>query len=189
MSNIDLWELKTGRKKAKDISDKRVIRYGHDAESPIRELFALDYADRYEVSYGGAYDMVFHSTHSWMFATLDGRLKELKTGRNGVLEIKTAGIQRATQREKWWGDEGPRIPDQYFAQILHQLNVTGWDFAVLCAKLNYQYGPAVRSEIRSYFIERNEVVDDLEYLEDAEVEFWEKNVKQDIKPPYLLRDL
>ena len=57
MSNVDLWRIKTGRKKAPDISSNAHVAYGHAAEGPIRELFALDYPE-YEVSYGGAFDMV-----------------------------------------------------------------------------------------------------------------------------------
>lgn len=53
MSNVDLWRLKTGRKQAQDISSNAHVQYGHDAEGPLRELFALDYP-QYVVSYGGA---------------------------------------------------------------------------------------------------------------------------------------
>ena len=43
LSNVDLWKIKTGRKRAADISDKPHVQYGHAAERPLRELFALDY--------------------------------------------------------------------------------------------------------------------------------------------------
>ena len=49
-SNVDLWELKTGRKKAEDISDNPYVRYGTEAEKHLRELFALDYP-QYKVEY------------------------------------------------------------------------------------------------------------------------------------------
>jgi len=79
MSNVDLWMIKTGRKKAPDISSNAHVEYGHAAEGPIRELFALDYPE-YEVTYGGAFDMVRNEKYPWLFATLDGRLIERETG-------------------------------------------------------------------------------------------------------------
>ena len=50
MSNTDLWSIKTGRREAEDISDKPYVRYGHDAEPLLRELFKLDFPD-YKVGY------------------------------------------------------------------------------------------------------------------------------------------
>ena len=79
----ELWLEKTGRQKPEDISGKACVRYGHEAEAPIRELFALDHPE-YTVQYGGAFDMVRHPQYPWLFATLDGRLLD-KDGRRGHL--------------------------------------------------------------------------------------------------------
>ena len=49
-SNVELFDEKTGRKTAEDISDKPYVRYGNGAEPLIRKLFALDYPE-YEVEY------------------------------------------------------------------------------------------------------------------------------------------
>ena len=180
MSNVDLWRLKTGRKQAQDISSNAHVQYGHDAEGPLRELFALDYP-QFEVSYGGAFDMVHNPEHPYIFATLDGRLKEKATGRLGVLEIKTTEILRSMQKEKWKG----QIPSNYYAQCLQQLLATGFSFAVLHAQLKYTFDGEIRSERRTYFIEREEVVEDMEYLLQAEIQFW-KMVKEDREPPLIL---
>ena len=187
-SNVDLWREKTGRKKPDDISNKDCVAYGHAAEGPIRELFALDYP-QYEVTYGGSFDLVRNPDHPWLLATLDGRLKERDTGRLGVLEIKTTNIVRSMQREKWWGPDGPCIPDQYYVQVCHQLLATGWEFAVLHAQLKYQYGDDIRSERRTYFIERSEALDDIEYLEAEEIKFWNEFILADKEPPLLLPDV
>ena len=48
MTNVDLWEIKTGRKKQEDISDKPCVVFGKNAEDPIREIFKLDHPE-YEV--------------------------------------------------------------------------------------------------------------------------------------------
>lgn len=189
LDNVELWRRKTGRKAAPDISCNEAVKYGHDAEGLIRGLFALDYADQYEVSYGGAFDMVSNPEHPFIFATLDGRLMEKETGRRGVLEIKTTNIVRSMQKEKWWGPDGPCIPDQYYIQVCHQLIATGFDFAVLHAQLKYHYSDGIRSERRTYFMERSELLDDLDFLLEAEVEFWNKYVLADKQPPLILPEI
>lgn len=184
MSNVDLWRLKTGRKQAQDISSNAHVQYGHDAEGPLRELFALDYP-RFEVSYGGAYDMVHHPEHPFIFATLDGRLKEKATGRLGVYEGKTTEILRSMQREKW----KDRIPDNYYVQVIHQLIATGWEFAVLNAQMKRVFDGDVRTETRRYFIERAEVQNDIDYLLAEEIKFWTEYVQKDREPPLILPEI
>lgn len=188
LDNVELWRRKTGRAQAPDISNNEAVAYGHAAEAPIRELFALDYPE-YEVTYGGAFDLVRHPEHPFILATLDGRLVERDTGRRGVLEIKTTNIVRSMQKEKWWGPDGPCVPMQYYTQIIHQLLVTGFDFAVLHAQLKYHYGDDVRSERRTYFIERDEVQEDIAYLLEAELDFWNNYVLADREPPLILPDV
>lgn len=188
-SNVELWRRKTGRHAAPDISNNAAVAYGHDAEPLIRQLFALDYADKYAVSYGGAFDMVRHPEHPFIFATLDGRLTEIETGRKGVLEIKTTSILRSMQKEKWWKDGRPAIPDQYYCQVLWQILAGGFDFAVLHAQFRYEYGEEPRFERRTYTIEKNEVLDDLAYLEAAGVRFWTENVMGDREPDLILPEI
>lgn len=180
MSNTDLWQIKTGRKAAPDISSNAHVAYGHAAEAPIRELFALDYP-QYEVEYRGAFDMVRHPDHPWLFATLDGRLIEKETGRKGILEIKTTEILRSMAREKW--RDG--VPQNYYAQLCHQLLATGFDFAVLHAQLKRVWDGEVRTTRQTYFVERSEIESDLAYLLAEEVKFWDF-VQRDIMPPLRL---
>lgn len=203
MKNLDLWRIKTGRKAAEDISNKDCVRYGHAAERPVRELFALDYADSYDVYYSGAFDMVRSADNPFLFATLDGRLIEKNTGRKGVLEIKTTDILSSMQKEKWsfvldYNDINRsifKIPDNYYLQVLHQLIVTGFDFAVLFAKKKRVYNtekgkpPIVTSEFHPYFIERSSVQTDIDYLLEQEIKFWTQYVLPDREPPLILPDL
>ena len=188
-SNVELWKRKTGRAEAPDISDNAAVKYGHDAEPLIRELFALDYGDKYLVEYGGAFDMVRHPEHPFIFATLDGRLTERATGCRGVLEIKTTSIVRSMQREKWWRDGQPCIPDNYYCQLLWQMIAGGFDFAVLHAQLKYDYGLDIRNERRTYFVDRIDVLDDLNFLKDAGVKFWTENVLGDKQPGLILPEI
>ena len=183
MSNQELWRIKTGRRKAADISSNAHVQYGHAAEGPLRELFALDYP-QYEVEYRGNYDLVRNEKYPFILATLDGRLIEKDTGRLGVYEGKTTEILKSMQKEKWID----AIPDNYYIQVLHQLIATGFDFSVLNAQLKRVYGWEVKTETRRYFIERAEVKDDIEYLLEQEINFWENYVKKDIEPPLILPD-
>ena len=93
------------------------------------------------------------------------------------------------QKEKWWRDGKPCIPDQYFCQVLWQMLASGFDFAVLHAQLKYDYGDDIRSERRTYTIDREDVVDDLEYLQAEGVKFWTVNVEKDIEPGLILPEI
>ena len=188
-SNVELWRRKTGRATAPDISNNEAVRFGHESEPLIRGLFALNYADKYEVEYGGAFDMVRHPEHPFIFATLDGRLTEKATGRKGVFEAKSTTIVRSMQKEKWWHDGKPCIPDQYYCQVIWQLLSSGWDFAVLYAMLRYVYDWEVRCEFRPYIIERSEVLEDIEYMETEGVRFWTDNVLADRQPNLILPEI
>ena len=183
MSNVDLWKIKTGRKTAPDISSNAHVAYGHAAEGPIRELFALDYPE-YEVTYGGAFDMVRHPQYPWLFATLDGRLVERETGRRGVYEGKTTEILRSIAKEKWRDS----VPQNYYVQNLHQLLATGWDFAVLHAQLKRVWEGEIKSTRQTYKIERSDVQEDLDFLLGEEIKFW-GYVERDECPPLILPDI
>lgn len=178
-SNVDLWELKTGRRQADDLSDNPYVRYGSEAEKHLRELFALDYP-QYKVEYVEN-NMWLNSKYPFAHASLDGWLTD-EHGRQGILEIKTANISNASATLKW----KDRIPDNYFCQVLHYMMVTGFDFAVLKAQLKWDYGADdLFLQTKHYFIERDEVEDDIEMLIDAERKFAEY-VRKDMQPPLVL---
>jgi hypothetical protein len=56
----------------------------------------------------------------------------------------------------------------------------------LKAQLKYDFDGEVFLQIKHYRIERSEVEEDLEYLEEKEVKFWTKNVLGDKKPDLIL---
>lgn len=97
-SNIDLFEEKIGRVRAKDISDKPCVIYGKKAEEYIRELFKLDYPE-YKVEHH-EFRILRSKEHPFMQASLDGELTDSE-GRRGVLEIKTTNILQSMQYEKY----------------------------------------------------------------------------------------
>ena len=49
-TNVELWEEKTGRKDAADISNKPCVKYGVEAEEHIRQMFSLNYPE-YEIKH------------------------------------------------------------------------------------------------------------------------------------------
>ena len=95
-TNIDLWREKTGRQKAPDISNEEFVKFGHDAEPHLREMFALDYP-QYQVGYLEN-NMFFNDKYPYAHASLDGWLTD-QDGRKGVLEIKTTNILQSMQKE------------------------------------------------------------------------------------------
>lgn len=177
-SNVELWEIKTGQVEAEDISDKPYVKYGSGAEQHLRELFKLDFP-QYKVSYVED-NMWLNDKYPFAHASLDGWLED-EDGRKGILEIKTTNILQSMQKEKW----NNRIPDSYYLQVLHYLMVTEFDFAILKAQLKYDYDGDIMLITKHYKIEREEVQEDIDFLEKAERRFFEC-IKEDRQPNLVL---
>ena len=180
-SNVELWQEKIGLREPEDISYKPYVQYGHDAEPHLRALFALDHPEL-RVTYESPYKMIFSDELPFIFATPDGELEELATGRKGGLEVKTTEIMNPRQWTEWKG----RIPDQYFAQVCHQFLATGWDFIFLLAQIKWTNREGEKMKmIKEYPIERIDVLDSIEYLKPMEVDFWH-HVKTKKEPGLIL---
>ena len=180
-TNTDLYLEKTGQKESPDISDKPYVLYGTKAEEHLRELFRLDFP-QYQAQYFDN-NMYLNSKYPFAHASLDGELTD-EDGRRGILEIKTTNILQSMQKEKW----RDRIPDNYFIQVLHYLMVTEFDFVVLKAQLKSEFGGQIYLQTKHYFIERSEVVGDIEYLAEEEAKFW-KCVQAKRMPDLILPDI
>lgn len=182
MTNVQLWEIKTGRRKQNDISDNPMVIYGTEAEYYLRALFRLDFPG-YKVFYQEN-NLWVNKKYPFAHASLDGWLKDDKD-RNGIFECKTATITSAVQRAKW----NDQIPQNYYIQCLHYLMVTEFDFAILKAQLKTEWPgqlPSLRTE--HYMIERSEVQADIDYLQEAEERFW-FYVEKDKRPPLILPEI
>ena len=168
-SNTELWEEKVGLLEPEDISGKPYVQYGHDAEPHLRALFALDHPEL-RVTYESPYKMIFSDELPFMFATPDGELEELATGRRGGLEVKTTEIKNHGQ----WAEWDKRIPQQYYCQVVHQMFSAGWDFVYVLVQIKwYTREGELRKDIREYRIERTEILEDIRALKKSTVEFWE----------------
>ena len=172
----ELFEIKTGRKTAKDISDNEAVQTGIKAEPILRDLFKATH-DGLKVTYH-AYDRLYQKERPWLFATLDGEIKEVATKRRGILEIKTSTPSTA----KGWSEWKDKVPNNYYVQICHQMLATGYDFAILYACL---FGNDGSFTVREYRFERQDCEQDMEWLLSKETEFWD-SVKNDKIPSLTL---
>lgn len=177
MSNVDLWEVKTGRKPA-PVVDNDLAKYGQAAEKHLIALFTLDYP-QFEVKHK-EYDLRFHPEHEWLIGSIDGELTDRESGQKGILEIKTASIMNTAQSQSW--RDG--IPDHYFYQVLHYLLVTGFDFVVVKAQLKYEFLES-RLTTMHYKFTRADVQAQLDELLKREKTFWQY-VQNDVRPPLTL---
>ena len=168
-SNLDLWMIKTGKKKAPDISNNARVKYGQAAEDAIRKLYQAKKLGIVDVHYMPNV-VLSNREHPELLYSPDGLLMETKTGRCGILEVKTASPMSAMQKEKWHDDH---LPDNYYIQVLHGLNVTGFDFVDLIAELTYD---EKYSQIRIYHIERSEAEEDLKTVKEGVLSFWNEYV-------------
>ena len=181
MTNVDLWEIKTGRVIPEDISDKPYVKYGAEAEKHLRELFKLDFPE-YLVFYEEN-NMFLNDKYPWGHYSADGWLRDADL-RLGILEIKTTNILQSMQKEKW----RDRIPENYYCQLLHGFLIMEADFAVLKGQLKSEYNGIPYLQTKHYIIEREEVEDDIEYLRSSEEAFW-RCVTTKRKPSLILPNI
>ena len=177
-TNVDLWAEKTGLVTPEDISDKPYVKYGHDAEPLLRELFRLDFPE-YQVFYEEN-NLFLNEKYPWGHFSADGWLVD-QNGRTGILEIKTTEILQSMQKEKW----NHRIPDNYYIQILHGFQIMEADFAILKAQLKTVFDGIPYLQTKHYFIERSDVEEDIEFLKSSEECFYH-NVKTRTRPALIL---
>ena len=181
MNNVELWEIRTHRRKREDISDVPYVRYGIEAEDHLRELFKLDYP-QYQVEYVEN-NLWVNDKYPYAHASLDGWMTD-EDGRRGVLEIKTVNVVNPAVKQKW----DDRIPDNYYCQVLWYMGVYEADFAVIKAQLKWERGDSVLEVTKHYHIEREEVEDEIEYLMQKGAEVHEY-IKSDTCPPLNLPEI
>ena len=182
MTNVDLWELKTGRRKAEDISEKPYVKYGNQAEMYLRGLFRLDFPElKVEYIENNSFR---NEKYPWALASMDGWLTDPE-GRKGVLEIKTSEVLSSQHREKWKGDH---VPMNYYCQTIFYMAVLEADFACIKAQLKTIFDGIPYLQTKHYFIEKVDVLDDINYLMTEGEKFWQC-VKNDICPPLRLPEI
>ena len=176
-SPLDLWKLKTYQTQPKDLSDNTAIQKGVTWEPILRELFRKTHPEF--IIEHHPYDILFQEERPWIFSTLDGEIVERETNRRGVLEIKTATPSGKAGWDKW---NNGNMPQNYYIQCLHELLSTGWDFVNLFACLFSLDGSYT---IKTYEIEREDVIEDMAWLLQEETRFW-GYVQRGVMPPMTL---
>lgn len=179
-TNVQLYREKVGLIHSPDISNNESVKYGKSAEEPLRRLFQLDHPDLI-INYKNK-TILRNREFPFLLYSPDGLLKERESGRKGILEIKTTTIVQSMMFEKW----NNRVPDNYYVQVLHGLLVTGFDFIDLRAQLKYKSGDL---SIREYHFERSVCEDDLVYLKESLISFWNNNILAGIEPAQILPEL
>ncbi|MGX8702932.1 MAG: lambda-exonuclease family protein [bacterium] len=161
-SMVQLWKEKTGRAAARDLSKVEYVQMGVKTEGPMRELFAALHPEL-EITHR-PFDIYRQKERPWLFATLDGEIRDRATGDMGVLEIKKADVMNKRDREEWDG----RVPDEYFIQVLHQMLATGYSFAYLWALQRHGDGSCT---LREYYFPSEDYEGDLAWLAKEEDTF------------------
>lgn len=177
MSKLELWRLKVGAEKAKDLSGSAAVSRGVRMEPALRGLYTAIHP-HYTVDYH-AYDILYQKERPFIFATLDGEVTD-ERGRKGILEIKTSSPNGKAGWAKWDG----HIPDHYYCQILHQMLATGYEFVDLMASLENMDGDLI---IRTYHFERANQEEDMAWLLEKETDFYQNNVLNGVPPAAILR--
>lgn len=159
-SAYSVWAEKTGKVIPEDISDKEAVRLGHDLEDYVARRFMEDAGKlvRRENHF------LYNDEYPFAHALPDRMVMGEKAG----LECKTTSSWEIIKQCR----EG-KYPDQWYAQIMHYMMVTGaerWYLAVCCFGSGFYW----------FTIERNE--DEIAALAAAERDFWER-VEKDSPPP------
>ncbi|MGZ8258117.1 MAG: YqaJ viral recombinase family nuclease, partial [Methylotenera sp.] len=151
-SPLKLWLEKTDRQLAPDLAANDAVFWG----TTLEHIIATVYAERTGVKVRRLNAVLQHPEYPFMLANLD-RVVQHPTDGNGILEVKTAGVNSA----RFWEDG---VPESYQCQVLHQLAVTGkaWcDVAVLIGGQDFRVYRVVRDE--------EKIAD----LIEREVKFWQ----------------
>lgn len=196
MTAAELWDVKTGRVPAKDISKKPYVIYGKKMEPLCREQAKME-LPYFDWAYH-QYDILVSKKWPYMSATLDGELIvtdpnnpwEFPVGTRGVYEGKTGSFITREHLARWCGESGYEslVPPDYWIQGLHQLAVTGWDFVIYSARLKrdaFKDEDLGFPEIRTFYRimdRRNSMVQEqIEYIAELEGvfyrEYWQKGVR------------
>ena len=161
---LQLWREKLNFDTPDDLSSNPRVQFGNDVEEPMRALFRVMHP-QYQLDFTPFTILRRDDHHQFMFYTPDGWLTEIRTGRKGLWECKSATLLSANDWSKW----KDQIPPGYFCQVLHGMAVGDFEFAVLNAILLNKDGDA---EILSYHFERDDYTDDTEWLLHEESRFW-----------------
>lgn len=188
-SKLQLFMEKTGKSKPKDLSDNTYVKKGNKLEPLIRKQVAIYLGSDLKVTNPPKSNWLFRRLDKpYMTASLDGLITNKKTKETYPLEIKTHLIRNAQDKAEW---ESGHLPDTYYCQCLWYLAVTGAKRIILVANLeNYSFDGETRRlnnvDQRYYYMEREPLEQEIEYLEQEATTFWEENVMKGVMPEIII---
>lgn len=153
--------------KPKDI-DNEVLKRGRKSEKPMLDLFKIDFP-QYEVIYRKN-TIYRHNKYPYLTCSLDGELHNKENGLKGIWEGKT------TDKPSLFTNG---IPENYRLQILHNLMITGFDFAILDVRMRFfnSCNEVVKVEQMRYFIYKDDNIKDMiSNLETTLVDFYKRYI-------------
>ena len=168
-----------------EINDKDTVctLYGKNVESLMAQLFTLNFGSKYKVSYSKSIRMARRIDKPYMTYTPDGLLKEIGSGRKGGLEIKSHLVLNKKDAEEW---KCGNIPQNYVLQVLQGFAVMNdLEFFEIYAVLNYpnyQEKTNYKSELLHFHIERDDVLDAIEIVENKQTDFQINHIEKMIPP-------
>jgi len=141
--------------------------FGNWMEPHIREEFPKRFKrkEKIDIHVSECPFVLQHPEVDYFIANLDGIVEHPEHG-TGIIEIKTAS---ELQWRQWEDDE---IPDSYYAQIQHYLNVTGLPYAYMVA--------LVGKRLLWKYVPRNDEF--IKLMSERLREFWEKHVIPKVPP-------
>lgn len=176
-TNNELWKEKKRIIKPEEISNA-AIDHGNALEPVLRKWFEVSFND-YQVQYQE--NVILQSKETaWRLYSPDGLLLHTEHG-PGIFEAKTTLIQNSNMLEQW----NNQIPQHYYIQVLHGLLTTKFNYVYLIAELRFAWDED-KVEIRKYLIRRNEVLDDLNWLDQQEKYNWNEFYMKDVEPSLVL---
>lgn len=167
-SPLDIWQIKTGRKKQPELSDNESVYWGNSCEPNVANRFAEEHP---ELQVRRRNATMVSIKRPWAFANIDRWVTD-GHGNVGILEVKTVGMRRAAD----W-DNG--VPLYYLTQVTHYMSVTGYQYAWVAVLIGGQ-------EYREYYIERDE--QDIQAINEAVDTFWRDFVETDTAPALIGND-
>lgn len=177
-SNIDLWEIKTGLKKAPDLRMNERVQKGHLAEEHIRALFMVDNGDKYSLIYH-PFGVYWKEETPFLRSTLDGLLIEKETGKRIILEIKNCKPNSAAGWDNW---KDGFVPQYYMVQMMCQMWCADADGAIMKARLQKNNGDIIAKHV---FFDRASHEDDIRFVVNGVSDFW-KHVERKTRPAAIL---
>lgn len=155
---LSVWMDKTGRSIESEMSE--AAEMGIELEETVARIFCK----RTNLKVEKRNKIFVHPSYPWMIANIDRKI----VGENKGLECKTTHYRNGGL---WDGDD---LPDDYYAQVQHYIEVMGWDSCYIAALIGGQ---------KLVYKEVKRDSDFIRVMIEKEREFWESYVFTDTMPP------